>query len=542
MRALARQLPAPLDLDGSGPYLGMIDTTDPGVAPPEFARMLRNMYVAEGISGRRVIARPGYRVAATSGDGSAGTPLGSGANKRGQLVYTYTETDGSSHAVLICGGRFYEWNASARTFSEPVTAANFATATITLSATARCEAVTLDGKMVVTDGTNTAFMWDGGTGAASLTKLTGVPAFISPVVYYGTLVALKASDLTTFIWSEVNDPATGYDVGGFNNAWQFVQTSSRPLSALAATNEALFVYRARQAARVYGSPGPDFQSQGTRTDLDSSHGTTGRPIVTDDGVWYLDADGRPYFCSNAGQIENLWAAAEVSLRTTTRSTLTNAEIVEWAGLDAVAFGVPSAGVTWPNTWFLYSRSTRRLIGMFTGWTANRIGAVLDSASRPTLLFLGSDDGYAYDFSLPVETEWDDEVITSGAIVTTPVGHTIAGHPWGVDLTDEKWWRAIDLVLTCTGSATLQLTLQTPRGTTAAIPFDVDGTTGAVCGVAICGTDAVGGDAIELRETVGVNTFGRWAQPTLAHSGLGEGFEFAAWKPTAHRLHRHATTA
>jgi hypothetical protein len=542
MRKLARQLPTPLDLPASGPYLGMVDTTDPGVAPPEVARVLRNVYVAEGVSGRRVIARPGYRVAAGTGAGSAGTPLGESGKRRGQLSYLYAEPDGSNHNVVIVGGHFYEWDASARTFSEPVTGANFTTAGITLSPTARCEAVTLDGKLVVTDGTNVAFTWDGGTGATSVALLTGVPVFVSPVVYYGALIAVKTTDLTTFVWSEVNDPTLGYDVGGYNNAWQFTQTGSQPLKALAATNEALFIYRARQTARVLGAPGPDFQSSGTRTDVDSSHGTTGRPIVTDDGVWSIDADGRPYFRSHVGEVVDLWAAAEVSLRTTTRSTLTNAEIVEWAALNAVAFGIPSAGVTWPNAWLLYSRTSRRLIGLFTGWIANRIGVVLDGSLRPTLLFLGSDDGYAYDFTVPIDTEWDDEVVTSGVAVTTPVGHTITAHPMGVDLTDEKWWRAFDLVLTCTGETTLQLSVQTPRGTTAAIEFTVDGTTGAVCGVAICGTDAVGGDAVELRKTIGVNTFGRWAAPSLEHSGLGEGFEFAAWKPTAHRLHRHSTVA
>lgn len=542
MRQPARQFPQPLGIPASGPYLGMLDTTDPSVAPAEYARLLRNVFVTEGVSGRRVIGRPGYRVSAASGLGSPGTPLGSSGKRRGQLVYTYTETDGSRHYVAICGGQFYEWDASARTWSEPVTVANLTTQLVTLSETARCEAVTLDGKMVVTDGTNTAFMWDGGTGAASITKLTGVPVFLSPVVYYGSLVALKASDLTTFVWSEVNDPATGYDVGGYNNAWQFTQTGSDPLKALSATNEALFIYRAREYARVLGAPGPDFQSSGTRTDADSSHGTTCRPLVTDEGLWYLDADGRPYFRSSGGSIENIWEAAEQTIKTITRNTLVNAEVVEWSALGGVAFGIPSVGLTYPNTWLLYNRSTRRLIGVFGGWTANRIGEVLDSALRPTLLFLGSDDGYAYDFSLPIDTEYDDEVVTAGAAVATPIGHTVTGHPWGVDLTDEKWWRAIDLVVTSSGSATMQLRAQTPRATSAAIPFDVEGVTGAVVGVAIAGTAVVGSEAVEVRLTVGVNTFGRWLAPSIEHSGLGESFEFAAWEPTAHRLHRHTTAA
>lgn len=540
MRKPARQFPTPLSIPPSGPFEGMIDTTDPGVSPTTYARLLRNVYVKEGIPGRRVVGRPGYRVAATSGVGSPGSPLGNGGNKRGQLVYTFTQTNGTVHYVVIVGGKFYEWDPSAHTFTEKIEAADFSGASITLSPTARCEAVTIGGKMVVTDGTNTAFTWDGTLHGVA--KLTGVPVFISPRVYYGALVAIKASDLTTFVWSETNDPTTGYDVGGYNNAWQFVQTGSDPLTALAASNEALFIYRARQIARVLGVLGPDSQASGTRADVDTTHGTTGRPVVTDDGLWYADADGRPYFRPFYGEALDLWAAAETNLRTITRSTLTNAEVVEWSALDAVAFGYASVGLTWPNIWLIYGRTSKKMIGLFSGWTANRIGVVKDSAMRPTLLFLGSDDGYAYEFTLPVDTEYNDEVISSGAIVETPIAHEVTGHPWGVDLTDEKWWRELDLVVSSTGPADMQLRLETARGTTSAIPFTVDGTTGAICGVGLAGTAVCGGEATEIRVTVGTNAYGRWAAPTLTHSGLGEGFEFAAWAPQGHRLHRHLATA
>ena len=98
------------------------------------------------------------------------------------------------------GGKFYTYNWGTDVFTEVVTAANFTTASITLSSTAKCYAVTMADKMVVTDGVNTPWMWDGTTGASGLTKLTNCPVLYGrPTVYYAKLFGIKNTERSTMV-------------------------------------------------------------------------------------------------------------------------------------------------------------------------------------------------------------------------------------------------------------------------------------------------------------------------------------------------------
>src|SRR2546430_9136670 len=105
-----------------------------------------------------------------------------------------------------------------------------------LSTTAAIDAVNFANKLIITDGINTPVAYDG----TSFTVLTNCPVlFGPPTVYYAKLFGITASDHHQLVWSEENDPTTGYTAGGFNNAWILGQTKQDAITRLLGTNAAL---------------------------------------------------------------------------------------------------------------------------------------------------------------------------------------------------------------------------------------------------------------------------------------------------------------
>src|SRR4051812_13386224 len=116
-----------------GPIKGMRDSLDPASADPSKAFLLQNVYPLDAERGYAVVGRPGFQ--------QAGSQLG-GGSRVGQLVYQFTKLAGTEITLCIVGGKLYTFNWGTRVWTESVTAANFATATITLDANAKVYAVT----------------------------------------------------------------------------------------------------------------------------------------------------------------------------------------------------------------------------------------------------------------------------------------------------------------------------------------------------------------------------------------------------------------
>lgn len=282
----------PLTLE-TGPWTGMYYAHPPVSDQRVF--MAFNGYVDESGSYR---SRPGsYRIASTA--------LG-----RGQLVYQFTKIDGTQYTVGIAGGKFYTLNWATGVWTEVVTGANFATATITVSSTARCYAVTLNDKMIVSDGVNKPWSWDGQSGAGGLTSLTNAPVFYGqPTVYYAKLFGIKNTERSTVVWSEENDPTTGYEAGGFNNAWTLSQTGSDPLFAIRATNEGLYYWRQRSIGVVRGAVDTDFVNSGVLDAVSNLVGTRSPAGVLYYGgsFYFPDEYGRPTMFESGGGVQSLWS-------------------------------------------------------------------------------------------------------------------------------------------------------------------------------------------------------------------------------------------
>jgi hypothetical protein len=276
-------------VDTVGPFRGMrySHSFEPD---PAYCEFIKNGLPLDPVNGGPIGERP----AMSRGPSTA---FGTGAGVI-QLVYLYSQTDGTNINVVIADGVIYEWNASnLLTKIEMVTQANFATAGVTLSTTAACYAVTLNNTIIVSDGTNAPFSWDGTAGAAGVTALSNCPVLYGqPTIYYAKLFGIKNTARGTIVWSEENDPTTGYEAGGYNNAWELSQSGSEPLIALIGTNEALYFFRERGIGAIRGAVTSTFTTDGTIDGVSVEIGVHERATVHlhKAYIWFLDQFHRPH--------------------------------------------------------------------------------------------------------------------------------------------------------------------------------------------------------------------------------------------------------
>lgn len=354
-------------------------------APPSSLRYLSNGYI---LPGGQAVQRPQFDL------------LGWTLGTKTQLLYDFWTTAGVQHTVAIIDGEITEYNWSTDTSSTVVSTANLTSASIVLSTTARCYAVTFDNKMIISDGTNTPFAWDGTSGAGGLTELTNAPVFFGqPTVYYGKLFAIKNTDQLTIVWSEENDPTTGYEAGGFNNAWTLGQTNSEHLVGILGTNEALYYWRKTGIGIIRGAVTPDFSSSGTHDAVSESLGLihTSVRLYTDGRVFFADQYRRPWMLVG-GTLEPIWEQLSQAFTAGTasmgfedlglsetfylRSPATFADdagIAIMPSLDAVMFKVPSS-TTQPL--LVFGAHDGRFHGVWTAPTMTAQQPVLATIENP----------------------------------------------------------------------------------------------------------------------------------------------------------------
>lgn len=238
--------------------------------------------------------------------GAVGTPSFGGSATSSGGVYEFQKLDGTSILVLISGGKFY--TRTAGVLAESLTAAQLAAASVAISSTAIVYMTTFANQLVVTDGVNTPWMWDG-TAGGGITKLTNAPvAYGPPAVYYAKLFFIKNTDRGTIVWSEEAAANTGYEAGGYNNAWTLSQTASEPLVAIGGTNEYLFYGRATGCGLIRGAVTSTFTSTGTHDAVSDSIGVA-HPVsfaVVGDTIAFADQVGRPWLM-RGGQLVDLAA-------------------------------------------------------------------------------------------------------------------------------------------------------------------------------------------------------------------------------------------
>lgn len=189
------------------------------------------------------------------------------------------------------------WITSGGVYSKEVSAANLASASVTLGSGTHYWCIFNNTVCFnPSDGTNKPFTWNGASGAGGMVPLTNAPiSFGRPTVYNAKLFLIKYALRDTISWSEEAAANTGYEMTGYSNVWKLGQTGTQPLFVLLGTNEALYYFRQTSIGAIRGAAGPDFVTSGTHDSISTSIGTQSPAgaCEVDTDLWFVDQLGVP---------------------------------------------------------------------------------------------------------------------------------------------------------------------------------------------------------------------------------------------------------
>lgn len=522
-RAPIRTLPRPEVLI-AGPFRGMRDAPEPTAGVADLALLVENMVRTPGPDNAGLTSRPGFTV--------MGAALGSGGARAPQALRTWTKATGSRETTAIVGGKIYGYTWATDTWTEVVTAANLTTASITLSSTARVALVPFADGVVVSDGVNTPFWWDGTAGAGGLVEMTNAPAFYGPpTVYYSKLVGIKASNRNTVVWSEEGDPNLGYEAGGYNNAWDNPGGYADPLTSVVGTNEALYVFRERVSIAITGAISADFATAGTRSNLSEDVGTLSpwASYATTTGVLIVDADAQPWLMKY-GQPEPLplWKDCRQTVRGTPRAVLDKIETVQDDTTYSYLIGYPELGQTAISMYLCYSQADWQFVGVHR-WpqTTGRIGPLVDGDGVARWGHLDEAGGRVYVHGDLENGPWNDALVAG----TEYIAQAVVSSALGYDLDRELALSEIEAALTGDVSR-IAVSYETPRGQSVPLTVSLSSGTGGAWDVDDWDEVNWATSTRDKRCRVGVAARGRWVRVRVAHSEDGEPFGVTVLRVTA----------
>lgn len=482
-----------------------------------------NGYVDPAGPGSPYRSRPGrYRVSSTA----LASP--------GQLVHQFAKNDGTQYTVAISGGKFYTLNWGTSTWTETLSAANLSAASITLSSTARCYGLTFNNTMVISDGVNTPWTWDG-TSGGGLTKLTNAPVFYGqPTVRAGKLFGIKNSDRATIVWSNENDATTGYESGGYSNFWALIQQGSEGLEAIRGTNDSLVYWRAGSIGTIYGDFGAEFQTTNTFDSVSNLIGTRSPRGVLyyNDTFYFPDQRGRPWMLRQGGTPEPLWQQVSPFFPLDTGDAEFLGTPIGYASTSAVDLAametIPlhsTSGVLFCNSTNLNSGDdthgalyydTSGTAQGFWLWLATTAGvgasgSVLNSTTSAMEVLQVEEDGYTY--ALGKSGQWIDQQ-SSGATQGVPL---IVITPYlGVTSGVEMRFERANVVLGSSSDGDVDVSL---RSSTSTAPSGATPLTATATSTF---------NQQERRVCFGLNRSGRWyaANIQIEHANTSDNFSLA----------------
>ena len=518
MRAPSRVFPRP-EILTAGPFTGMRDAPEPTAGDPKLGLYVGNMGRAPGPAGAGLTSRPGFAAM-----GTAVTALGAGSARACQALLTWTNASGVRQTTAIVGGKIYGYTWSSSTWTEVVTAANLTTASLTLSSTTRVALVPFADGLVVSDGVNTPFWWTGASGAGGLTKMTNAPAFYGPpTVYYSKLVGIKASSRNTFVWSEEGDPNLGYEAGGYNNAWDNPGGYADPLTSVLGTNDALYLFRERNALAVTGAIASDFATAGTRANLSEDVGTLS-PWATyamAQGVLVVDADAQPWLM-RVGMLEPvpLWTDCRQTVRGTPRASLANVQTVQDDATYSILIGYPEVGATDPTVWLCFSQDDLGFVGVwYWGVASQRAGMVVDGDGEARWAHAGVDDGRLYVHGDLENGPWNDALHAG----TVYIAQAVVTSALGYDLDRELVIDQLEAAFTGSGVSQVAVSYETPRGQSVPVAVSLSAATGMIWDVSNWDEQNWSNATRDQRIRVGLRGRGRWMRAAVRHSENNEPF-------------------
>lgn len=501
-----------------------MDSLDPTTAGPNLLRQASNMFPQQTDVGSAWIGRPGFE---QTGAARLGT-----STRLAQGFHELIKLDGTRYRIAIVEGKFYTYDWTSNTYT------NITAGLPTLSSTARVAMVTFADAVIVSDGVNTPFSWDG----AAFVSLTACPVLYGPPwIYYDQMFGIKATERNTLVWSNINDPTAGYEAGGYNNAWTLGQSAQDPLTAGIGMNELMYVFRARSITSIQGTPGPNFSAQGTREGIAETVGTTSPFAVVEfeRSVYFLDADARPQWLRVGAGLESnppAWVGCMETSAVIPRPYLPTCVGQYDQQTQTVVFGVPNTSDVTPTFCMTMIAGTGSYGGQWTGFPLTALGVWTDLAGEPRLMH-GATDGVPYVHGVQGGEVYNDHLYAG----TVAIDHVLEITPIGYDPKVEKQWDRVDLSMRLvTSVSAVNVSLNTPagQGTPTALSF-----AGGLSywDDAVFDTSVFSGAASESHGAVGVSEIGRWATVLFEHSVVDETIGFMMMAVEAFALGTYPAT-
>lgn len=486
---------------------------------PTLALYAGNVCVNAGPEGGGLVGRPGF--------GGMGTvALGAAGVRATQAILTWTDVNGVRQTTGIVGGKVYSYDWNALAWTNTVTAANLTTGVITLSTTARTALVPFADGLVVSDGVNTPWWWSGVAGAGGLVKLTNAPVFYGPPTpYYSRLIGIKyvAGRRSTIVYSEPGLPNTGYEAGGYNNAWDNPGGYAEPLVSLCGTNEALYVLRERVSIAITGAVTADWATAGTRANISEHIGTLSpwATIAIKQGVLIIDAEARPTVIHyGAREPFAAWLDCEQTVRGTPRNSLINVQTVRDDATQSVVIGYPEIGQTDITTFVALALADLQFSGVWSwGATTQRMGPVVDGNGVARWAHAGVDDGRLYTHGDLDNGPWND-ALQSG---TAYIQHTVTSGTLGYDMDREMIFSEFSCAISGVGVTAVTLSYATPRGEGSPLRLSFTLSGGMMWGRDKWGVSKWSSATRDQRARCGWAGRGRWVRATVRHAELNEPF-------------------
>jgi hypothetical protein len=461
-------------------------------------------------------------------------------------VLSWINANGVRQTTLVAAGILYEYNWAASLWESRVSSANLTTASVTLSATApRVSLVPFAGKLCISDGINRLIVWDGSAGAGGISQIANVGPFYGPLtVYYAKLFGILANSTGagprgTLVWSEENEPTLGYDVAPYNNAWDRPGGQTEPLTAVAGTNEALYVFRGRSTIAVTGAVNQDFQTAGTRANVSAETGTFSpwSVAVRPQGVWFVDHEAAPHIARYGA--EDVIGLGDDCKRTTDGITSTVSLELAWTVYDdaqstllvivpdevntttltrALAFAASDLQYVGTWRWALDASGTRAVVNM--------VGEVVDADGHQRIAFGVGGTRVALG-GTPDSGPWAD---ADGIAANVPVTASVTGPLQAYDWRDEVRVDRIEASIPNATCETVSVSYSTSRGSSTPVSVPVPGLGGGF----VVNQDQVNGSALlgnaanaRRRGTAFVAGRGRGVQWTVSHAQAGKRFALDA---------------
>lgn len=447
-----------------------------------------NVVPHQGVGRPRVVTRPGFEYNAGPGAAS-GDSLAVG---------------GEPVPWVIQGGVLYSFAPATSTWS---TLQDLTVAPYSLNVgVGLWDTAAFAGGVVVSDGTNKPVYWDGSTTSPVLTVMTNCPVLYGrPAVYYGKLFGIKNTERDTIVWSEENDPFTGYEAGGYNNAWTLDQTGTLSLQGLIGTNEGLHYFRQSAIGTIRGPVTTAFQASGVVDDVSVTTGTDAfRTITYADGwVFFLDSYRRAWRFragdSLGTTLQSLWPDQDrIEQSLTSRLLWKGVVIPRWG---VVAFSVDPNFLGALQELRLFELQSGAYMGRWSGLVFRNMASLNDQTWPGALMVQGGTSQYYF---LTDDLYGNRKFVDGSSVGDTAFEAAIETRFVFADSRATKHFGRMDSVFVCgTGSDQLTPTVE------------VESSEGSTASVTLPQFVAADATRKTRRVPVGLDVHGRWCSVRIS---------------------------